>query len=187
MSTPAELATGLQRLVATLRTVAADPAAQIPLLAPLARFQPAESLGGGAVGAAMAVMQEAVGTVCRRAAVIALARAAAAATVPSYDEAVALRDHVCGLLEEEALAAGDLGDDASYAALRALRTALEDEMNRRAANLAALREVRGPGVLPALVHAYRLYGDLDRAEQLAGYAGAEDLNFMPSHFQALGR
>lgn len=187
MSTPAELAAGLQALAETLRLAADDPAEQVRLLSGLAAFAPAEVVGFGAVDQAMTAMRDAVAAVCRRAAVVGMARAAAASAPRSYDEAVALRDLVCGLLETEILAAGDTGDDASGAALRVLRTAVAEDLTRRAANLAALREVTVPGPLPALVHAYRLYQDLDRAEELAAYAGAADLNFMPRAFQALGR
>ncbi|MFC4168446.1 hypothetical protein [Teichococcus aestuarii] len=187
MSTTTDLAEGLQDLVATLRGITLDPAAQITLLAPLARFTPGESPGGGTVGRAMATMQAAVGAACRRAALVAMARAAAASAPASYDEAVALRDQLCGLLEAEELVAGDLGDDASLAALRALRGAVQQDLTRRAADLETLRTVSVPGTLPALVHAYRLYRDIDRAEQLAAYAGAEDLNFMSPAFQALGQ
>lgn len=187
MSTITDLAAGLQRLAATLRTVAQDPAAQVTLLAPLARITATEAGSGGVVGDAMSRMQAAMAAACRRAALTAMARAAAASTPASYDEAVALRDQLCALLEAEELVAGDMGDDASLAALRTLRGAVQQDLTRRAGDLAALRPVSVPGPLPALVHAYRLYRDIDRAEQLAAYAQAEDLNFMPPSFQALGQ
>lgn len=187
MSTPAEFAAAVQAVAEALRAAADDPADQVRLLAALADFRPAEATGADAVGAAMGEAQAAVGDLCRRAAVVALARAAAAHAPASYDAAVALRDLACGLLEAEVTAAADQGEDATAAALRALRAAVAEDLTARAADLARLRDVRTAAPLPALALAHRLYGDAGRADELAAYAGAADPNFLPVEFRALSR
>jgi prophage DNA circulation protein len=186
MSAATDLVAAVQALAGSVAATADDPAERIRLLAELARYRPDEVTGEGMIGAAMATMQSAVAALCRRAALIEMARAVADCTPPSYDEAVMLRDLVCGLLEAEILDAGG-SDDAAVMALRALKTAVANDLTARAADLAALRDVATPAPLPSLVQAYRLYQDLGRADQLAAYAAADDPCFLPPTFRALGR
>jgi prophage DNA circulation protein len=134
----------------------------------------------------MASMDAASAAVCRRAALASLVRAAAAVFPPSYEEAVSLRDQICGLLEAEITVAGDAGDDASVTAMRALRTAVGNAMTDRAANLSRLVTVSVQVPLPSLLHAYRQYGDISRANEIAAYADAADPNFLPTEFRARG-
>ncbi|EHM03447.1 hypothetical protein HMPREF9946_00095 [Acetobacteraceae bacterium AT-5844] len=186
MSAGTDFVAAVQGLAAAVAATADDPAERIRLLAELVRFRPEDTTGEGVVGDAMVVMQDAVSALCRRAALVELARAVAAASPPSYDEAVAMRDLVCGLLDEEILATGGQ-DDEAVQALRILKTAVANDLTARAADLAALREVTSAAPLPALVQAYRLYQNLDRADELAAYASAEDPGFLPTTFRALGR
>lgn len=184
MSAASDFAAAVRRLAAAVAAVADDPAERIRLLAPLARYRSDDSTAADTIGTAMATMQKAVAALCRRAALVEMARAAAASSPASYDDAVALRDLLCGLLEEEILAAGGL-DDGAVTALRKLKTAVANDLTTRAANLAALVEVKTPAPLPALVQAYRRYQDLERADQMAAYADAPDPNFLPTTFRAL--
>ncbi|MBP0492163.1 hypothetical protein [Roseomonas indoligenes] len=187
MSAADDLAGGVQALTASVRAMAADPGDQLRLLTRLSAFYPADPVEADTVGAARGAIQDAMGALCRRAALVAMARAVSDIYPASYDEAVALRDLLDGLLEAEILIAGDLADDASGDALRRLKTATARLLTDRAANLARLQTVSVRAPLPALVHAYRLYADLDRADELTAYAGAADPNFMPDEFQARGR
>jgi prophage DNA circulation protein len=182
----AKVAAGVQRLAASVSAVADDPAERVRLLVALARYRPTDSTGEGVVGNAMAATQAAVAALCRRAALVEMARAVAVCSPPSYDEAVALWDLVCGLLDEEILTACDGPDDAAGAALRGLKTAVAADLTARATNLGALQDVVTPAPLPALVHAYRLYQDLNRDDQLSAYAGVADPNALPPNFRALG-
>lgn len=186
MSAARDFAAGVRRLAAAVAAVADDPAQRIRLLAPLAGYRPEDSTADDRIGTAMATMQTAVAALCRRAALVEMARAAARSSPTSYDEAVALRDLICGLLEEEILSAGGI-DDGAVTALRRLKTAVANDLTTRAANLAALVEVKAAAPLPTLVQAYRLYGDLERADQLAAYADAPDPLFLPPAFRALSR
>jgi prophage DNA circulation protein len=186
VSAGSDVVAAVQALAAAVAATADDPADRIRLLVELARYRPDETTGEGTIGDAMATMQTAVAALCRRAALVEMARAVAASTPPSYDEAVALRDLVCGLLDAEILAMGG-SDDAAVMALRALKTAVAADLTARAADLAALRDVVTGAPLPALVQAYRLYQDLGRGDELAAYAAAEDPIFLPPTFRALGR
>lgn len=186
MSAASALGQGIQAMVAALRAMSVDPADQVRLLVQASNFQPAAATGSGVIGAAQASAQAAVGAFCRRAALIALARASAACRPASYDEAVDLRDLVCGLLDAEVTVASDAGDDASAQALRTLKTAVANDLTTRAANLTRLQEVSVGAPLPALVMAYRLYEDITRSDEISAYADARDPNFLPPQFMARG-
>jgi prophage DNA circulation protein len=187
MTAVTDLGAALLGLVASAREVALSPQDQIQILTPLAGFADQGSWGDDVTGRAQQSAQAAQAAFCRRAALAAMGRAVGACAPASYDEAVALRDQVCGLIESEITVAGDTGDDAACTALRALKTAVASDLTRKGADLARLQQVSVGAALPALVHAYRLYQDAGRADEVADYADADDPTFMPSRFQALGR
>jgi prophage tail gpP-like protein len=82
----------------------------------------------------------------------------------------------------------DLVDCSAYLrGAHKLKTAVANDLTARTANLAALVVVKTPAPLPSLVQAYRLYQDLERADQLAAYADAPDPLFLPPAFRALSR
>ncbi|WP_338662633.1 hypothetical protein VQH23_21090 [Pararoseomonas sp. SCSIO 73927] len=186
MTLLSDIADGVQDLAGQVQAFALDPADAVRLLLPLGAYRPTVAEGGDAIGLAMTGVQEACSALCRRAALAALARAVAAASLPTYDEAVALRERVTALLEAEIVIAADAYDDASAAALRGLRTALARLLSERAGSLPRLRTVEAPAPMPALVHAYRLYGDLSRADEISAYAAAEDPNFIGGTFRVRG-
>ncbi|MBU8547231.1 MULTISPECIES: hypothetical protein [Roseomonadaceae] len=185
MSTLAELAAASQDLAEAIRGLSPDPGDAMRLLAPLAALQPSEATAGDVVGVAQAAGQAAAAALCRRAALASLARATAEASPPSYEAAVALRDQVCGLLAAEEVVAADAGEDATALALRDLRAAVAEDLTRRAADLARLRTVTVSEPLPALVHAYRLYEDIGRADEVSLQADAADPNFIGGTFRVL--
>jgi len=78
----------------------------------------------------------------------------------SYDEAVATRDWVAGLLDARALAAADEGEDDRAAAFEALMRAMVRDISARGGTLARLYAYRLGDTQPALVLANRLYGAL---------------------------
>ena len=186
MSTLSDLARAAQDLAALLRGMALDPGDAIRLLTPLAAYAPAEPAAGDAIGRAMSAAQAASAALCRRAALAELGRAVAQAEPRSWDETITLRDRVCALLDAEILTAGDAGDDRSYAALRGLRDAIARSLNARAGGLPRLRSIEAPEAMPALVHAFRLYGDVARADEVSAYAAAEDPNFIGGTFRVRG-
>lgn len=187
MSAATDFAAAVQALAAAVQSAADDPADQVRVLAALAAFRPDAAGGPGGVGRGVAAAQGAVADLCRRAAVVALARASADYRPTSYDEAISLRDLVCGLLETESMTAAAQGQDATYGALRNLRAAVAQDLTTRAADLAHITTVTTPAPVPALVLAHRLYGDATRADELAGYAQAPSPVFLPTSFKALDR
>lgn len=128
------------------------------------------------------------GAMLRRAALVSLARATAESSPGSYDEAVALRDTVCGLLEADAVVAADAGQDRTAEALNGLRVAVAADLDARGAALSPLRTVTLAQPVPALVAAQRLYGDAKRADGLLRQAGAPaNPVFMAGAFRASAR
>jgi prophage DNA circulation protein len=176
LSTPAELVAAMQALVAAVGDTASDPADRVRLMAAMAVAEAPQG-GDGALAA-----------VARRAALAALARAAAAYAPASYDEALALRSTVCGLLADEEVIAADAGEDTVAAALRDLRGAVYRDLTARGASLSPLRQVTLAASLPAEVLAQRLYGDAGRADELVEMAGdPPNPVFMPTSFKGMAR
>ena len=94
---------------------------------------------------------------------------------------------VSSLLDREVLAAADAGQDAGFAALRGLQTAVVSDLRARSAALPELITVSLPGALPSLVLAYRLYGDTSREPGLVARAQVRHPGFMPDRFEALSQ
>lgn len=80
-------------------------------------------------------MRDAMAAACRRVALVSLARASASYQPSSYDDAAALRVSVGAALDTEITEAGDAGEDASYLALKALRSAVVRYLTVRGASL----------------------------------------------------
>lgn len=182
---PAQAAAALQGLVAALLGTCADPAGGIRLLATLAIYTPPAGNGLAPIGQAIAALQGALGDLGRRAAVTALARAAQTYQPSSANDATAVRAAVCGLLDAEITIAGDQGEDASYLALRALRTAVSQDLTARGANLAPIVTFSFGASLPALNLAWRLYQDISRTDGLITQVDPPHPAFMPTSFSAL--
>jgi prophage DNA circulation protein len=183
-----DMMSALDALVEAMRASMTDPADQVRVLLSLAGFTYRDNAGGSVgIGAAMATMRDAMAAACRRAAVISLARASASYRPISYDDAAALRTLLAAALDQEITAAGDAGQDATYAALKALRSAVVLDLTTRGASLPTVVTVALPVSLPSLAIAQRLYGDASRADEIAAEAGAVHPAFCPISFQALSR
>lgn len=186
-SRPREFATAAQGLAEAVNGACADPADAVRLLSALAVSPAPDPVIGSPVGEAMADMQGACNDLFRRAAVGALARAAGRYHPSSYDDAVAVRTHVIDLIDAEALAAGEIGEDATYQALRTLRRAVFDDLTSRGASLATMEAFSFPSPLPSLALANRIYRDASREEQLVRQVDPRHPLFMPTSFAALKR
>jgi prophage DNA circulation protein len=187
MSTPDDLATAAQDLVAAVAAASVDPADALRLLDSLARFTPALPTTQSQIGQAMAAMQDTTGDLFRRAAVAQLARAATAYQPSSYDDAIRVRDLVCARIDAETTIAGDRGEDDVYAALRQLRQAVVQDLMARGASLAPIARFDAAAPQPADVLATRLYRDPTRAAALVKQADPVHPLFMPTSFRALSR
>lgn len=179
------LVTDIAALAEALRAVAVNPSDQIRLMTALANFYPTPAVSSAAIGQTIAAVQTETGAVCRRAALVSLARACAAYVPTSYNDALTLRDNVAALIQSEIIVASTAGDTNAYAALRALRTAIIADLTARGANLPQLVEVTTKAAMPSLALAYQLYGDATRSDDLVQRAAPVCSLWMPTDFVAL--
>lgn len=185
MSTPADFSTSAQSLIAAVLTAVTDPADALRALQTLAAYDIGVVPTDSPIGAAANTMVLAQADLFRRSAVIAMARASTAYTPSSANDAAAVRDLVCGLLDAEITVAGDQGQDSTYAALRALKASVYRDLTTRGADLAVVRTVSFAASMPALALAQRLYQDATRADDLVARANPRHPAFMPVSFEAL--
>jgi prophage DNA circulation protein len=174
----AAAATAAQTLIATLAGNVADPADAIRLLTQLAQYAPPVTAASTPIGGL-------VGDLFRRLAVIALAQTTTSYQPSSQDDANAVRLSVAALISAEAQKAADQAEDAVFDALRALRTAVIQDMKARGANLAPITTFNPAANLPAVVLAYRYYRDATRADELVAQVNPVHPLFMPRSYQAL--
>lgn len=177
--------TAVQTLVTTLVASAADPADAIRLATDLASFSPTGTFTSSPIGAAMSSMQTSCAALFRRAALAGVAQSCANYQPSSYDDATSVLENVTTLFDAEILTAGDAGDDASYTALRTLRSSVVTDLQTRGAALSPLATMTFAGSLPALALAHRIYDDATRADQLVQQVQPVHPLFMPPSFQAL--
>lgn len=185
LSSASDYVGDLDNLMTAVRTSLIDPADQIRVLVPLTTFSYVAPDGTSTIGAAMAAMTEAVAGAARRAAALALASASAAYQPTSHEDALEIMAAVAGALDTEITAAGDVGDDATYLALRDVRGAVVADLMARGANLAGIKTIDLRATMPALWVAYRLYGDADRTTELVARVNPPHPAFMPASFEAL--
>jgi prophage DNA circulation protein len=175
-----DVADAVAAQVETLADGALDPADRVRLLLDLAGFAPSQDLVISPMGSALADLY-------RRAAVVALSAAGAAYQPASFDDAARLLDQIVAVLDAEILLAGDAGEDGVYAALRAQRAAVVEDLRSRGADLAPIVTVATPEPMPALALAQSLYRDAGRGDELITQADPVHPLFMPVSFQALAR
>ena len=159
-----------------------DPSDAIRLLIPLASWVPDPPSGSSDQTA-----QDAIADNLRCAACAALASATQAYLPSSYQDAQALRQTVCAVLDAEATHSADAGRDATFAALRNLRTAVSMDLAIRGADLAWLVEVSTAVSMPSLAEAWTLYQDTTREPSIVASSGAPHPLFMPLDFAALSK
>jgi prophage DNA circulation protein len=164
-----------------------DPADGIRLLLPLTAWIPSPPPGAGAAADLARAAQDAIADNLRCAACAALGEATLAYAPASYEDAQAVRGAVCDALEQQATRCADAGRDASYGALRDLRTAVALDLAIRGANLAWLVEVETQQPMPSLAAAWTLYQDTTREPALVAAAGVPHPLFMPVSFTGLSR
>lgn len=114
--------------------------------------------------------QVALAAIVRRAALVEASRASSRVVWPSHDLAVTTRDDLAARLDDEAaglvVVEGVVTvvpvSEPVYQALMALRVAVVRDLTIRAATAPRVSSATLPKTLPALVAAYRLYGDARR-------------------------
>lgn len=181
----ASFAAGVAAVPEALRAAATSPIDQVRLLTSLADFTPLTITSTAPIGQAIAAAQIATAALCRRSALISLALATADYQPYSSQDALALRDQVVALLDAEIIVMADAGDLASFAAFRALRTAVVTDLTDRAALLPAQMTVTTPAPQPSLMIAYRLYRDASRSDDLIARVDPIHPAFMPTKLTVL--
>ncbi|KMN32085.1 hypothetical protein VI26_18125 [Chromobacterium sp. LK1] len=181
------LPTAVTQSVQALCASCISPMDAINVLTALHQMPMPQNVDTSPMGKAMTTAQQLTVTMMRRASVIGVCRSVADYQPVSYDDAAALRARVALLVENEAVAAADAGDMASYLALRNLRTAVVADLTARGGSLARITQVAIPQPMPSMVLAQRLYRDPARATELAKQAGAIHPLFMPTQFNALAQ
>jgi prophage DNA circulation protein len=182
---PADIASSAQVLASATLASSVNPADAIRLISSLADFTPNDPTSDTPIGNAMGAMQSAMGDLFRRAAAAALARASSTYQPASADDAAAIQAQVCAVLDAEITIAGDDGQDDTFNALRAMRSAVVKDMSTRGAALASITTISVTRSLPASVLAQRLYRDPSRADELVIQANPRHPAFMPLSFKAL--
>jgi prophage DNA circulation protein len=164
-----------------------DPSDAIRLLLPLASWVPPPPPGRGPLAVQVRAAHDAIADTLRCASCAALGAATQAYRPSSYQDALALRIAVCDVLDAQATRCADAGRDASYAALRDLRTLVAMDLAIRGANLAWLVEVETAASIPSLAEAWTLYQDTTREPAIVASSGVAHPLFMPLDFAALSR
>jgi prophage DNA circulation protein len=164
--------------VQSLADACADPADAIRLLVDLFQYDPDRPEAASDIGVATSGM-------VRRAIAAVLTVTAGNYQPSSADDAAAMIARLSAVLDQEATAAADNGDDGSYRALRDARGAIVADLRNRGATLAQIKTFRLRGSIPALALAQRIYRDASRAEQLVMQAMPVNPLFMPAQFEAL--
>ncbi len=116
----------------------------------------------------------------RSTAAIALARAALDTAPPDRPAALALRERIGAILDDAIGAASEAGDDDSFEALSDLRAAVVRHIGALAPTLAGVTTHVPTFTEPALVAAYRLYGDASRAGEIAARNRIVHPGFVPA-------
>lgn len=124
---------------------------------------------------AQAANQAGVVDLTRQAGAIGLARTTAAVDYASSNDALAARDAAVDALD----AVAETADDTTYQALISLRAAVVADIAARGAQLPRVANVQVSVTMPALVAAYRLYGDASGADELVARNGLKHPGFVP--------
>lgn len=115
---------------------------------------------------------------------VALGQAMARRDYADRDEAIEARAVMTAVFDDALARIAGEGLDLARE-LAAMQGLLAELVRRREADLAPLIEVALPAPLPALVWAWRLYGDPSRADELVRRSGAPNPAFLPERFTAL--
>lgn len=182
---PADVSSAAVAISAAVLASARDPADQLRLLVPMAGYVTTPSTAGGYIGDGVTAIEAGAAALARTCSLAQAAAAVAAYGLTSYDQAIALRQQMADLFNAELLSASADARDASFAALRDLRSAVLDYLTAMAATLPATEIVTLPLPMPALAIAQRLYNDATRTPDLIARADPPHPAFMPVRFTAL--
>jgi hypothetical protein len=186
-----ELAPAVYTAMSSLMDCCATPVDQMALGTILSGFRPPPTVGvDDNVGMEIAFLAARTAVLVRVAALTYLASATATYVPNSSTDAVTVRNQVAGLMDAEMMRLASWYDDADYYALKALRTAVIEDMNTRAQTLAPVVTMDFKANLPSLVLAQILYADATREPDLTARNDATNRGghpgFLPLTIEALG-
>lgn len=171
--------------VETVRKACADPADAVRITSALTAFA-VEIMGGAdAIGAQIESLAENAAVLMRRAAAASLTRASADYVPSSQQDAAVIRDQIADALDTIATEAADRFEDNSFQVLRGFRVAVVQDLNARGGELAPVVTRTFQARQPAVVLAYRLYQNADRAGELLARNDPPHPAFMPPVVEAL--
>ncbi|HLJ64912.1 MAG TPA: DNA circularization N-terminal domain-containing protein [Stellaceae bacterium] len=124
-----------------------------------------------------AANQAALFTLVQQIALTEAAQAASASSFTSSNDAIAVRDEVAEAIDAVVFATSDDGVADSFTALR---LALVADITTRAANLPAEQVITLKSSLPALLVAYRLYGDPNQGDDIVARNKIRNPLFVPA-------
>jgi prophage DNA circulation protein len=125
--------------------------------------------------------QAALTAALRRVFAIEAARLAPLVPYASTDEALATRDTLGAILDEQA----ELAGDTAYPAIVALRSAILQRIPG-SSKLASITTITQATPIPSLLLAYKLYGSVDRAEDIVARNGIAHPGFVAGDLKVLG-
>ncbi len=179
---PEDFADQVTALVASIQDIYEDPSdayiAYKNLLAFGDSFTPVQPTT--TTRAQQAANQDALVHLTKRAALVGMANTAAEIDFASYDDAVALRNELADSLDDELLVLGSTDDDQAYLEIEGLRAAMIKDVTTRAASLERVKNIYLAKPLPALVSAYDLYEDTNRADEIIARNKVPHPGFLPA-------
>lgn len=182
IAAPADMASQVLGMVGQVRALAGNPLAALPGLRTLMSF-------GSTLAAILGDTPSRNRERANRTQLVALVQRAAAAeaviavsqiSFSSYDQAANIRDDLAQGIDALAIEAGDAGDDDAFLALEDLKASLIRDVNARGGSLARVFTQTPVETEPALVIAYRVYGDASRDLEIAARNGIEHPGFVPA-------
>lgn len=142
----------------------------------VAEFSGTANSGTGTPAQAQATQNDAaVAQLMQRCGLVVAARAAGAMTYASSNDALVVRDSLVDRLD----AAAETASDEVYFALCNLRAVLVRDIGARAADLVQLMQYTPRATTPAIVLAYLLYGDAERADEIVARNRVRHAGFVP--------
>jgi prophage DNA circulation protein len=184
-TTAPALVTTVAAVVEAMRATMSDPADQVRVLLHIAGF-PFTAVGSvTGIAGDVATVTSAMSAMCRRMALVSVARATSVYQPVSYQDAQTLLTLVTTAFDVEITAAADAGEDATYGALRTLRVAVVTDLTTRGATLPQVITAAFALPLPALVVAQILYRDATRSDEIAAEADMPHPAFCPISMQVL--
>lgn len=182
LATPSRLAATISETIRRLAGLAEEPRTALRGLRALMAAvpdEPAEGVAITPVQLAARTRADAVVRLVQSSAVTEVGARLTELPLQSYDLAEQERTEFVALIDPEIEAAADRGDDASVRALEQVRVAVLADLKARGGELARVQDLELASSIPAVVLAYRLYGDAERDDEIVARNRVPHPAFLP--------